>query len=384
MLEVWYLDKKTCKIKGFAEASKYDLGRDIEFSEKSKVVVPNRPELQNDDYVVVRDGEKIAFQGICDSISVGKAPYTLTLKQMECMFDRTVFVDHEEYLKDSSQGIEGFIANAIRTNFLSSGDDLLDKRAVTVYAATHTAKDITVSSIVDANNGIYNLKTFLGNVREMYGIFLEMQFATTSSTNPNPSDPAVHALAITVRKRTYSTLDVDTHFTDVMDYDETYTVNVLAKLNVKWGIPDNDYSYVDEDTETLYVGNQLADVQYLTYYLQSDRTITDDVNSPTRVDGTVKSIYVETDDEDELVEQILNEFVSNKYEHKLTFKLSVDSQLYSRSDFVVGRSVRIKSKKTGLITESLITKITESSNSDIYTVTLGKLPVTLIDKIRRL
>ena len=237
---------------------------------------------------------------------------------------------------------------------------------------------------MDADNGIYNLKTFLGNVLEMYGIFLEMQFATKSSTTPDPSDPAVHGLVISIRQRTYSALSLDTHFTDIMDYDETYTVNVLAKLNVKWGIPDNDTSYVDEDTETLYVGNQLADVQYLTYYLQSDRTITDDVNSPTRVDGTVKSIYVETDDEDELVEQILNEFISNKYEHKLTFKLSTKSMLYSRSDFVVGRSARIRSKKTGLITESLITKITESSNSDIYTVTLGKLPVTLIDKIRRL
>lgn len=371
MLEVWYLDKKTCGIKGFTEASKYDLGRDIDFAEKTKIIVPERPDLQNDDYVVARDGHKIVFTGICDSISVGKAPYTLTLKQMECMFDRTVYVENESYMQNTSQGLEGFIKYAIEHNFVNSGDTLLDKTYISFDVSTHTAKDVTVSSIVDVNNGIYNLKTFLGNVLEMYGIRLIFDFADK-------------ALTIRIHRETYSAVDVDTKFTDVMDYDETYTVSVLAKLNVKWGIPDNDTSYVDEASETLYVGNKLAEIRYLTYYLQSDRTITDDVNSPTRVDGTVKSIYIETEDEDELVEQILNEFIANKYEHKITFKLSDESMLYSRSDFVVGRSVRIKSKKTGLITESLITKITESSNSDIYTVTLGKLPVTLIDKIRRL
>lgn len=373
MYEVWYLDKKTAAFKAFDEASSYSIGTDIEFKEKTKVVVPNRPDLQNDDFVVLRDGKGVVYQGICSEISVGKAPYTLTLKPLECIFDRTIYVSNEDRISLSDYGIEWFIYCAIRDNFVNSGDAMFDKTYIRFWVPTHTARDVKVSSIVDTDNGIYNLKTFLGNVLELYGIRLGFTFGdgylTISIYNQNTDLQAI---------------DIDTNFSDIIDYEETYTVDVLAKLNVKWGIPDNEASYVDEATETLYVGNALADIQYFTFYLQNDRTITDDPLSTKRVDGTVKTVYIETEDENELIEQVIDEFASNKYEHKITFKLSKNSKLYSYTDFIIGRPVRIKSKKTGLIKESIITKITESSGSDIYTITIGKLAVTLIDKIRRL
>ena len=366
---VYYLDKLTAQIKGYTQASTYDIGRDVNFTEKSKIVVPERPEINNDDIVVLRDDTSMVFCGVCDEITTGKAPYTLTLRQMENLFDRTIFAGNEALIE--STGMEDFIVSEIKTNFISSGDSMIDKPYISVSAKTHTKITVTVSSIVDADHGIYNLRTFLGNVLEKYGIRL---IFTISNGR----------VVIEVRKISDPTLYLDTTFSDIVDLEETYKVDVLAKLNVKWGIPDDSDSYVDEDNETLYVGNEIADIVYLTFYLQQDRTITTNKDSATRVDGTVKNIYIETEDEDDVIEQVMNEFISNSYEHSMTFYMSKESKVYPPGDIYIGRSVSIRSKHTGLITSSIVTKVLEKDKDLMRTITIGKLPITLIEKIRRL
>lgn len=81
------------------------------------------------------------------------------------------------------------------------------------------------------SNGVYNLKTFLGNVRQNYGIFLGF---TVSNG----------AMNIDITNREQATLNVDTKLPEISVISETYDVKVLAKLIVKWDVP-KEYVTVD-------------------------------------------------------------------------------------------------------------------------------------------
>lgn len=356
---VYYLDKLTAKITGYTECSKYTIAENIDFSEKSKVIVPDRPDITDDDIVVIRDAYSQVFAGICSEVSVGKAPYTLTLLPLEKIFDRKIFIGNEALI--SSTGLEDFVADEIRRNFINSGDPIFDKPYMTVKASTHTPRSLTIPSVVDSENGIYNLKTFLGNIKEFYQIMLKFEITNES-------------VGIEVYRDTTEALELDTQYSDISNLEETYKVDVLAKLNVKWVIPQQDKD-----------GNEIDPViQFLTFYLLKDRTVTMDATDPNRVEGTIDTICVQTEDEDELVEQVSNSFISNSYSHCMTFDISKTSQIYPPELFYIGRKVSIKSKRTGETTSSVITKISGSSDNAMRSITIGKLPITLIEKIRRL
>ena len=236
---------------------------------------------------------------------------------------------------------------------ISSGDSLFDKSYMSATAATHTRISTTVASTVNSENGVYNFKTFLGNVLQYYGIGLDFTIGNGST-------------AISVKKDPKAPLLIDTRFTDVEGFQETYDVRVLAKLAVRW-----------KNTNTSAVTSR-------TFYLQEDRSITENASSATRVSGTVESVYIETGTEAEMRQEVRNQFTSNSYSHSMSMNIAKSSKIYSPEDLYVGRKVRIRSGKTGLITETIITRKTESSENEIQKITLGKLPVTLIDKIRRL
>lgn len=118
------------------------------------------------------------------------------------------------------------------------------------------------------------------------------------------------------------------------------------------------------------------------YYLRSDRTITDNAGDPERVDGTVKTIFVEAESEEEMHQEALNEFKSNSYNHSVNARFLFHSKLYNPKELYVGRKCRILSEAAG-IKESIITAISRQDNSDYMEVTFGNLPVTLTRKIRK-
>ena len=123
-------------------------------------------------------------------------------------------MEHEELIAQS--GIEDFIVKAIEDNFITSGDSQMDKSYLSVSADTHTP----IATKVEAENGVYNLKTYLGNAKQYYGIFLEFSFSTR--------------LEIRIRKKDEPPIPIDIEVTDISDYTETYSVSVLAKLLVNW------------------------------------------------------------------------------------------------------------------------------------------------------
>ena len=84
--------------------------------------------------------------------------------------------------------------------------------------------------------------------------------------------------------------------------------------------------------------------------------------------------------EAEMYDEVLNEFQRNSYEHKITFYLRENSQLYLPDDYYVGRKCQVETK-TG-VKESLITAIERESSSGVRKITMGKLKVTLTSKLR--
>ena len=156
-----------------------------------------KPEIEEDDFVFCKDNNQKVFIGICETFGSGsdKANYQISLLQKENLFDREIFVEHEELIAQS--GIEDFIVKAIEDNFITSGDSQMDKSYLSVSADTHTP----IAAKVEAENGVYNLKTYLGNAKQYYGIFLEFSFSTR--------------LEIRIRKKDEPPIPIDIEVTDI-------------------------------------------------------------------------------------------------------------------------------------------------------------------------
>ena len=105
----------------------YDFREDIDYNDKSSITVARKPIIADDDFVFCKDDNITVFTGICDTYKSGSdnEAYTISLLQKECLFDRQIFVEHENLI--SGTGIEDFIVQAIRDNYTASGDTLMDR-----------------------------------------------------------------------------------------------------------------------------------------------------------------------------------------------------------------------------------------------------------------
>ena len=343
----YVLDKKDLHIKDILEFDEYTFKEDIDYNDKSMVTFIKQPNLEDGDMVICKDGNKTVFFGICEKIKSesSETDYTITLLQKENLFNRFIFLEYTGYIE--KVGIEHFIAIVILQNFVNSNDPLLDRKWIAPSAGSFTKSLIKP----DTEQGVYNLKTFLGNIKQHLGVYTDFRIDRDF-------------LRIKVEKKVSTELMVDIEVSDVSDYVENYDISVLAKLNVKW-------KKTEESTEEVRKS----------FYLLSDRTVSEDVNDPNRVEGSVKSIQIITEKEEEMRQQVFNEFASNRYNHKITFNIIRNSKLYPEQDFYVGRPCTVKTKSG--VRKSMITKIETSNNSGLLRVTLGNMKVTLTDKLRR-
>lgn len=346
----YILDNQNLAVKDVLEFEDYDFQWDIDYDDKSSITVVGKPNIEDDDFVVCKDGNDIIFRGICENCAAAsdRETYTISLMQIEQLFARQIFVGDESLI--SGTGIEDFIAREIQTNFVTSGDELMDKAYINVTVGTHTP----IAAKVDTENGIYNLKTYLGNARQYYGICLDFSFLGDR-------------LDIIIRKCGLEQLPIDTEISDIAEYDETYEVAVLAKLIVHWKVPDT------EETE--------GAITTRIFYLLADRTITEDGMDSNRAKGVIKSLYIETQEESEMLQQVYNEFAGNTYNHKISFSIRKSSQCYPEPEFSIGRKCLIKT--CAGVKASMVTGIAKKSASDLLQITMGNLKVTLIEKLRR-
>lgn len=346
----YVLDNRDLSVKDVLEFADYEFHWDIDYNDKSSITVVGKPDIADDDFVICKDENVVIFQGICENCKAasGKDEYKISLLQIEQVFSRQIFIGNEGLI--SGTGIEDFIANEIQTNFKDSGDGVMDKPYINATASTHTP----IAARVETENGAYNLKTYLGNAKQYYGICLDFSFSG-------------NRLDIVIRKCSLDQLPIDTSISDITGYDETYEVAVMAKLIVRWKVPD---------TETVE-----GPIATRTFYLLSDRSITEDKTDSRRAKGVIKSLYIETQEEAEMLQQVHNEFASNSYNHKISFSIQKGSRCYPEMDFSLGRKCAIKT--CAGVKASMVTGIAKKSASSLLQITMGNLKVTLIDKLRR-
>ncbi|MDD2952499.1 MAG: hypothetical protein PHC95_04960 [Parabacteroides sp.] len=357
MAQGYIIAQENLKILDIFTVSDYSIELDSEFGGKTKITLARKPVFEKGDFIFLKDESGTFFKGKIDTVDneSGANLHELNVIEIEQIFDRKIVLSNEALL--SSTGIEDFIAYEIRKEFVSSDDPLLNMSYITVNVKSHTK----VYAKVDTDDGgIYNLKTYIGNAREYYGIFLTFTFSGNT-------------LVIDIEKKDQSVFKFDSSVSDVNDYDEVYSVDVLAKLKVVWKIPD---------TEDNGVVTQVGATSILNYYLLSDRTVSTNVNDPNRATGTIDTIYKEADTLAEVAEEVSKEFMSNSYEHSVTASVRRDSKIYPEDAFYVGHKCEIKTVSHG-VKDSMITRISYDQGSDFIAVKFGKMAVTLIEKLRK-
>lgn len=339
----YFIAKKDFKITNCAEINSYLVAQNLDLGGKSKVIIADSPNASKGDFVILKDGKENIFKGIVDIIDnyQGEKKHTVHCMEIERIFDQKIFLSDVEIIKES--GIEDFVAHTIKKYFSHTGDAFVDMPYMSCEALTHTK----VSSKPDADDGVYNFKTYLGNIKEQYGIFLDFEFEKTK-------------LKISIHKKTQIPLQIDTMITDIDKCKETYEVKALTKLNVLW-------KNLLENTE-----------EVRKFYLHTNRTISE-VDAD-RVDGTTSSLYVEFETEDEMLQAVYNEFKSNSYSHLIEADIYANSKLYPKNELYVGHEVKIKTLAG--VKDSIISGISYTNTSNAISVKFGNLKVSLTDKIK--
>lgn len=349
------IDGETCVIKQIVQYESYSFAWDIDFTEQSSITVFEEPLIATGDFVVCFDASgKVAYQGICIGVGEadGTASYTINMKQMEALFDREIILTGASIAKTT--GIEDFLASIISAEFINSGDPILDHGYMTVTAQTHTL----YKRKIETEEGIFNLKTFIGNLRQNNGIYTTFSFSgnTLRVRISKPEQPVYR-------------LDIR-HGGDVAETRETYNVDILAHLDVLWKIPD------DSSDDVIGATTRIA------YYFTAGRNITRDINAADRVIGEISASHYQAESYDALMESVTDEFANrNTYEHQVDAWIYAGSKAYPYSDMVLGKRVTIRARSRTV--SSIVMRIARQSGSPLYQVRFGKLPVKLTDKIRR-
>lgn len=354
---VYIISKADIKILDIKNVEDFSIALDSEYKGKSTVDLGEKPIVEDRDYLFLKhDTGEIFFTGIVESVSntSGQNAHTLNVIEIENIFDRNIFIGSEEVKKTT--GIEDFIKNEIEANFSKSNDALLNMNYLEIEVLTHTP----VLSAIETNDGIYNFMTFLGNAREYYGIFLDFQFSKGK-------------LRISISKKEQALFKFDSSVSDVDNYLEDYSVDALAKLSVKWKIPDTE----DEN------GNvTIGAITDLAFFLRNDRTITSDVEDPDRASGSIDCLYIEKETLEEVTEEVINKFKGNSYEHSVTADVRIGSNIYPPDQFYIGHECLIKTVSHG-VKDSIITKIEYRRDNRYLSVKFGNMAVTLIEKLRK-
>ena len=339
----YFISKKDFSIIDCVEINSYSASHNLDCGGKTKIIIAGKPNAADEDFVVLKDGKNIVFKGIIENIdnSDGELQHNISCLEIEQIFNREIFLSDVEIIK--TNGIEDFVAKAIQTYFAATGDSFIDMQYINCNILSHTK----INAKPTADNGIFNLKTYIGNIKQQYGIFLDFEFTKTN-------------LNISIYKKEQLPMQIDTNATDIISFEETYKTKVLSKLSVLW----------------LNKTTQEKSLRY--FYLHSNRSVSE--VDEDRIDGTIKSIYIETDTEEEMIQEAKNEFKSNSYSHSIEADIAANSKIYPKEELYVGHEVTIKTSAG--IKESIISEISNSDDADLISVKFGILKVTLTDKLK--
>ncbi|MBP3463788.1 MAG: hypothetical protein J6K45_04835 [Clostridia bacterium] len=327
---IWIFDYRDFSVKDIIEISDYEFDIDEETNDTSYINVAKKIDVKKNDIIAYKKNNEPLYFGVIKEVlnNDGELLYKYTSKYITNMFDVTIKLNKEEMIKEI--GIEDFIANAITENFIANADIFLNKAYLKVNVKTHTKKQVSVSN---AENGIYNLHTWMTNCTQKYDIVYNFSIEDKS-------------LIIDIENKTYKKELIDTQAQAISNYSEVFETNVVAKVRVLTS--GEDYSL----------------------YLLNDRTTTTDMLNPNRAEGTVKTIY--TEKYEDAPQKALDEFKVNSYNHKISFNIL-------ERKFKIGTPVSIKTKNS-IIYDTYISAI-KIKSSKFIEYTCGNIRTNFIDKL---
>ena len=235
------------------------------------------------------------------------------------------------------EGIEDYIAEQINKNFVNNEDILMNRDYLEIRVKTHTKLDVSVSTIVDVQNDIYNLHTFMTNCTQNYNItynvFLENK-----------------KLVIEIENKEIKKELIDVNAQPISNYTEVFEIDVVSKVVV---IAKDGSRY--------------------TLYLKTDRTTTEDMLDENRAKGKTEVVYAEN--VEDAKQKALDTFKGNAYNHNVTFD-------YYDREIKVGTPITIKTKES-LIYDTYISAVTKQKGSKFYKYTCGNIRIGFIDKLKK-
>lgn len=235
------------------------------------------------------------------------------------------------------EGIEDYIAEQINKNFINNEDVLMNRDYLEIRVKTHTKLDVSVSTIVDVQNDIFNLHTFMTNCTQNYNItynvFLENK-----------------KLVIEIENKEIKKELIDVNAQPISNYTEVFETDVVSKVVV---ITKDGSRY--------------------TLYLKTDRTTTEDMLDENRAEGKTEVVYAEN--VEDAKQKALDTFKGNAYNHNVTFD-------YYDREIKVGTPITIKTKES-LIYDTYISAVTKQKGSKFYKYTCGNIRIGFIDKLKK-
>lgn len=235
------------------------------------------------------------------------------------------------------EGIEDYIAEQINKNFVNNEDILMNRDYLEIRVKTHTKLDVSVSTIVDVQNDIYNLHTFMTNCTQNYNItynvFLENK-----------------KLIIEIENKEIKKELIDVNAQPISNYTEVFETDVVSKVVV---ITKDGSKY--------------------NLYLKTDRTTTENMLDEDRAEGKTEVVYAENIEDAK--QKALDTFKGNAYNHNVTFD-------YYNKEIKLGTPITIKTKES-LIYDTYISAVSKQKGSKLYKYTCGNIRIGFIDKLKK-
>ena len=329
---MWIFDYKDFSVKDIVEIADYEINIDEETNANTIIKVLKKTTAKARDIIFIKKNNEIIYWGIIDNIqnNDGETLYQYTLKYITNLFDQNIILEDENLIKTT--GIEDFIANAIKTNFINNTDTFVNLTYLEIEVKTHTKKQTSVSNV---NNNIYNLHTWLTNCTQKYDIVYSFSIVNKK-------------LVMTIEAKELNKELIDVNAQPISNYTEVFETDIVSKVVV------------------------LTDTKPYTLYLLNDRTTTTSKNNTNRAEGRVETVY--TQDYANAEQTAIDVIKSNSYNHNITF--SYYDRLIS-----VGTPITIKTKES-LIYNTYISAI-KITQSKFIEYTCGNIRINFIDKLKK-
>lgn len=328
---MWIFDYKDLTVKDILELSEYTINIDEQTNGKSTIKANRNRNVKKKDIVYIKKNNESIFWGVVDNVKreKGKEVYTYTLKYITNLFDQKIELKNENLIKTA--GIEDFIADAIRNNYIENEDTFVNLPYLQLEVKTHNVKQTSVSNVQD---NIFNLHTWMTNCTQNYDIIYSFKIEEKK-------------LVLTIENKTLERELIDVNAQAITDYDEVFETSITSKVVV---LTKNEGRYI--------------------LYLKSDRTTTTDMNDPDRAEGETETVY--TEKMEDANQKALDVMKANAYNHKITFSIL-------KEEYKIGTPITIKTKES-LIYDTYISAI-KRTKSKIIEYTCGNIRTKFIEKL---